>query len=375
MSKARAPHSPRKAALSGRSRELPSRCVGMLLPPLGCAAPVESFQSDWPRPYKLVMFMLSKSVERGAKLFTHTPALEISETKVDGFWAVKTPRGTIRARKVIFATNGYTAALLPQFKDRIIPVRGVCSRISVPEDKTAPHLPFSYALRHGPNLYDYQVTRPDGSIVVGGARTEIFHQKQEWYNVFDDSKVPTAAAPYFDGFMQRFYRGWEDSDASLDRIWTGIMGVSSATAPNYPPVPADGCSTPAISCRTWVPSRRRKVNMSALGSTGMAWPSFCSAPGVWPGSYRMVSRLLRVASRASLKPPRKGLRRLEIRCLSDVIRPRRRSMRCVPSGRGCATVSCGWCEEIHSRNRYRAGVSQFCMRLIPRRNLRAVSEH
>jgi glycine/D-amino acid oxidase-like deaminating enzyme len=35
-----------------------------------------------------------------------------------------TGRGTIRCSKLLLATNGYTAGLLPEFEERIVPALG-----------------------------------------------------------------------------------------------------------------------------------------------------------------------------------------------------------------------------------------------------------
>ena len=83
-------------------------------------------------------------------------------------------------------------------------------------------------MRHSSKGADYQITRPDGSIIVGGGRPFYLSQADKWYNVHDDSQLIEPAVPYFDGLMQRTYRGWEHSGAKVDRIWTGIMGVSSS---------------------------------------------------------------------------------------------------------------------------------------------------
>lgn len=79
-------------------------------------------------PYKLVMHLLQGVVARGANLQTHTPVTHLSEMPLaDGRWEATTPRGPIRARKVLLATNAYTAGLAPQFARHIVPVRGICS--------------------------------------------------------------------------------------------------------------------------------------------------------------------------------------------------------------------------------------------------------
>ncbi|KAF9872560.1 FAD dependent oxidoreductase superfamily protein [Colletotrichum karsti] len=198
-----------------------------------------SFEAGSIWPYKLVMHLLSQAVAKGVQLHTHTPVTKVSDTQENGFWTVTTPRGAIRAKKVLFASNGYTSSILPQYKDRIIPARGICSHVAVPEGSEPPHLPSTYSLRHGPGLYDYQITRPDGSIIVGGGRTEFFPKRlDEWYNVWDDSKLIEPAATYFNDYMQRNFRGWEDSGAKVKRVWTGIMGYTNDLLPHVGAVPS-----------------------------------------------------------------------------------------------------------------------------------------
>lgn len=185
-------------------------------------------------PYKLVMHLLKLSLARGANLQTYTPVTCISEHPLpDGRWLVTTKdRGVVRAKKVIFATNGYTANLAPQFRDHIVPVRGICSRIVVPpkekegassssSSSAAPFLPQTYSIRHGPGVYDYLIPRNDGSIIVGGAKSDFWSDTSQWYNVADDSKLIEPAKHYFDDLMQRTFMGWENSGAHVDKIWTG----------------------------------------------------------------------------------------------------------------------------------------------------------
>ncbi|KAF5489963.1 putative oxidoreductase OrdL [Colletotrichum siamense] len=183
-------------------------------------------------PYKMVMHLLKGVVQKGANLQTHTPVTHISENPLpDGRWEVSTARGSIKAKKVLLATNGYTSHLAPEFKNHIVPVRGICSRIVVPQGETAPYMSQTYSIRHGPSMYDYLIPRNDGSIVVGGAKPTFWADRSQWYNVFDDSKLIEPARTYFDGLMQRTFRGWENSGAYTDKVWAGIMGFSSDFMP------------------------------------------------------------------------------------------------------------------------------------------------
>lgn len=172
-------------------------------------------------PYKFVMGLLSRVLESGVNLQTHTPVSEVDGAPdSEGYIAVTTARGKVRAKKVVYATNAYTAALLPDFEGKIIPVRGICTHI-VPEKKPAPPLSNSYIIRQGALEYDYLIPRLDGSIVVGGARSKYFHEKDSWYGNAQDDQLIEGAKAHFDGYMQRTFRGWEESGASTSEVWTG----------------------------------------------------------------------------------------------------------------------------------------------------------
>lgn len=165
---------------------------------------------------------------RGVNLQTNTIVTSISDSldANSGRWTVNTSRGSIKARQVVFATNAYTAALAPQYQDKIVPVRGVCSRIVVPQPG-GPRLSNTYTLRFNSWDYDYLIPRPDGSIIVGGARSKYLHNLDDWYGTTDDGRLIESAAHYFDNYMQRHFHGWENSGAYTDRVWTGSTLIKS----------------------------------------------------------------------------------------------------------------------------------------------------
>lgn len=185
------------------------------------------------------MHLLSTLVAKGINLQTHTPVHAVSATPdpKTGRWTVTTPRGTLYPRNIVFATNGYTAAIAPQFAHKIVPVRGICSRIVPTAPENAAPLAHSYSLRYGPALYDYMVARLDKSVVIGGAKDRFWHDKAHWYGVTDDAHLIAPAADYFDGLMQARFHGWEASGAVTDSVWTGIMGWSADFMPFIGEVP------------------------------------------------------------------------------------------------------------------------------------------
>lgn len=177
-------------------------------------------------PYKFVLHLLQNAIAKGVNLQTHTPVSGVTQCTAPTsghIWAVNTARGSVAAKTVVLATNAYTSSLAPQYKEKIIPVRGTCSRIIVPPGSTTPRLTNTYTLRWNNWNYDYLIPRSDGSIVVGGARPAFINDLDSWYNVSDDSLVLEPAVRYWDNYMQRNFVGWENSHAYTDRVWTGSV--------------------------------------------------------------------------------------------------------------------------------------------------------
>ena len=173
-------------------------------------------------PYKFILGLLSKIVDYSAlNVQANTPVTSVL-SESDSSHLVNTPRGSIRASKIIYATNAYTPALLPEYSSNIVPVRGICCHIAVPEGKHAPFLPYSYILNtENGDGCSYLITRPDGSIIVGGAQYTFKEAKEQWYGVVDDSTLIEPAKDYYKDYMQRTFQGWEDSGAYVKEIWTG----------------------------------------------------------------------------------------------------------------------------------------------------------
>lgn len=169
-------------------------------------------------PYKLIHHLFADAISKGVHLHTHTSATSISQNN-DGSWTIDTTHGTARAKKVIVAANAYTPALLPEYKNKIIPYRGAVAHIKTPGP--APFLPNTYSLRFADWDFDYLIPRPDGSIIVGGARQAYLHDEKAWYGNIDDSTAIESTKKYFNGYMQRHFLGWEKSGAYTADLWTG----------------------------------------------------------------------------------------------------------------------------------------------------------
>lgn len=212
------------------------QCVGATL--------TEGAASLW--PYKLITHILEKLVKSGRlNLQTTTPVTSI--TSSDSEHIVQTPRGSIIAKTVILATNGYTSAILPQFSDLIVPVRGEMSALIPPKNSTI--LPNSYgmvaALGQAANNDDYLIQRPyegvpnpAGHLMFGGGRGE---GTLPTVGISDDSVIDEGAAAYLRRSLLKLLKldgeteGLEELKAAAQ--WTGIMGYSRDNHPWVGKVP------------------------------------------------------------------------------------------------------------------------------------------
>jgi glycine/D-amino acid oxidase-like deaminating enzyme len=190
-------------------------------------------------PYKFVTGVLSRIISQyqdAINVQTNTPVISISRGA--GINILETPRGTLKAGKIVFATNAYTSGLLPAYVNTITPVRGMATHI-VPKQPVYPHMTNTYNIHFAPlpdsstTGVDYLNPRPNGSIVVGGGAWNYKSDRSLWYNNFDDStRFPASVEKHWDGYMQRSFLGWEDSEAKSDCTWTGIMGITPDGKPH-----------------------------------------------------------------------------------------------------------------------------------------------
>ncbi|POS75970.1 FAD dependent oxidoreductase [Diaporthe helianthi] len=197
-------------------------------------------------PYKFVTGLLERAMRKnpGLNLQTETPVLEVQEQQ-DGQPVIRTSRGSVKAKKVIFATNAYSAALLPEYRNVITPYKGTATHLAAEDgwDPVFPHLSHTYNIDFGvvpgTETVDYLNPRPDGGIVVGGGNWIFRERRDLWYNTVDDSTLiePIIKSKYFCGYIQRNFMGWEDSGTGMESIWTGIQGLTPDGLPHVGKVP------------------------------------------------------------------------------------------------------------------------------------------
>ncbi|KAG0648210.1 hypothetical protein D0Z07_5294 [Hyphodiscus hymeniophilus] len=183
-------------------------------------------------PYKFVTSLLAHLLETTSiNVQTHTRVTSVSQCP-DGSSLIRTPRGSICAKKVVFATNGYTPGIAHSYTDTIIPVKGTCSHIKTPADTQypPPHLVQTFGLSFGgKEIRDYLIPRPDGGVICGGAKDTYVTDKELWWNNFDDSTLIEPARKHFETVMQDNFRGWDKSGAFVDYLWYVLETCKSSS--------------------------------------------------------------------------------------------------------------------------------------------------
>ncbi len=169
---------------------------------------------------------------------TNTPVRSVAEAPGGG-WNLVTDRGTLKTEKVVYATNAFTATLLPEFLGRIAPYRGQCSAVVPTKPFSGPNiLTHTYSHRYGlvsslltftprrlmflQNNFDYMIQRPkDGIVIIGGGRWKV--PVEELVGYMDDSEKLPVLTEHLKGAMKTYMTGWGEEAVGEGLLcdWTG----------------------------------------------------------------------------------------------------------------------------------------------------------
>ena len=97
-----------------------------------------------------------------------------------------------------------------------------------------------------------------------------YKPRESWFNVIDDSKLIEPAKHYYDDYMQRTFRGWEDSGAYVKEMWTGSM-LSSSESKIGQRVKADVLFSPGLLSRFRSTRRRNPQQARSIHLRGLQW--------------------------------------------------------------------------------------------------------
>jgi glycine/D-amino acid oxidase-like deaminating enzyme len=116
--------------------------------------------------------LLNRVTEKGALVRGHCPVISL-DRKGTGF-EVQSAAGMVRAGKVIVATNGYTGALSPRYRRRIIPIGSyVIATEELPTELVDRLFPTDRILSDTRKLVYYYRLSPDRKRVLFGGRVSL----------------------------------------------------------------------------------------------------------------------------------------------------------------------------------------------------------
>ncbi|KAI1503433.1 FAD dependent oxidoreductase [Biscogniauxia marginata] len=204
-----------------------------------------SYEAGSLSSYKFGVGVLKLCLQKGLNLQTSTPARGLEKLE-GGVWSVDTSRGKIAAKRVVVATNGYTARLLERFQGVIIPLRGHVTAQRPGQAMPREGLPATYSFIYEKG-YDYMIPRPKGSkfegdIIIGGSLVKAPRESLEEYGTTDDTSFNEVIFSALHESLPRYFGdnwGEDNPEGRVRKQWTGIMGYGSDGFPFVGEVPGE----------------------------------------------------------------------------------------------------------------------------------------
>jgi glycine/D-amino acid oxidase-like deaminating enzyme len=201
-------------------------------------------------PLALARGLAKAAIDKGAAVFTRSPALSI-ERASDG-WRVRTPRGSLRAGRVVIATNAYTDDVWPGLKREVIPV-------------------FSFQLATRPLSHNVRKTLLPGRQAMSDTRGDL-----HFCRYTHDHRLVTGAPLLWRGDMDRRLRAHvakrlqglfpQLGEIEFDHLWCGYVGMTADYFPRLHEL------APGVA--TWIGCNGRGVALAtAMGPELARWAS------------------------------------------------------------------------------------------------------
>ena len=171
-------------------------------------------------PLKFVNGITKYALSKKLKIFEHTLVDKIN--KNNGYYTLKSKEGSVKAKKVVVATNGfYQEGLVPQLNSRILPV---ISNIIVTRKLTYKEIDLHNFKTFSPivntkNLLYYYRKLPDNRILFG-TRGDFIGSDQ---SNLDRAKI-------MEKFFKIIFPDW--ASISIDYNWRGLIAMSQKLTPS-----------------------------------------------------------------------------------------------------------------------------------------------
>jgi glycine/D-amino acid oxidase-like deaminating enzyme len=168
-------------------------------------------------PRRLLLALLRRASAAGATVFDHCRALAIEATRA-GF-VVQTSRGTVTAKRVLLATNGYSGPLSPWHRRRVIPI-GSYQIATEPlgVERVRSLIPFGRNVSDSRRVVVYYRPSPDGERLVFGGRAAL------------SESDPLVSVPRLRSMMTQVFP--QLASVEISHAWVGWVGYTFDTLPH-----------------------------------------------------------------------------------------------------------------------------------------------
>ncbi len=168
-------------------------------------------------PRRLLLALLARARQSGAHVVGDCAVTAIQRS-ADGF-EVRTVRGTVRARQVLLATNGYSGTLSPWHRRRVIPI-GSYQIATEPlgADRVRALIPSGRHIGDSRRVVVYYRPSPDGERIVFGGRASL------------NERDPLACVPRLRGMLTEVFPSLRA--VPITHAWVGWIAYTFDTLPH-----------------------------------------------------------------------------------------------------------------------------------------------
>jgi glycine/D-amino acid oxidase-like deaminating enzyme len=168
-------------------------------------------------PMKLLRGLLRRAQERGAAIQDRCRVEALSRSRA-GF-EVLTARGVVKSRKVLIATNGYSGALSPWHRRRVIPIGSYqISTEPLGKERVQSLIPFGRNVVDSRRVVVYFRPSSDGERIIFGGRAALAEQDA------------LACVPRLRSMLARIFP--QLASVRIDHAWVGWVAYTFDTMPH-----------------------------------------------------------------------------------------------------------------------------------------------
>jgi glycine/D-amino acid oxidase-like deaminating enzyme len=162
-------------------------------------------------PGRFHQAMLDRALQAGTRVIPRCPVIAIERT-ASGF-RVATASGSVTARNVVVATNGYTGRLTPWLQRRVIPIGSyIIATEKLPRETMARLMPRDRIVSDTRKVVYYYRASPDGQRILFGGR--VSHNETD----------PLVSGPLLHGAMTAIFP--ELAATRISHSWCGFVAYS-----------------------------------------------------------------------------------------------------------------------------------------------------